>query len=63
MPEISFDMLPAGQYFIRVTAHDSGGQSQTAFDAYVTEGGKVYGTKCFYVTESGEVVEDVYVET
>ena len=25
--------------------------------------GKVYGTKCFYVTENGEIVEDVYVES
>ena len=62
LPEVSFDALPAGQYFIRVTAHDSGGEYQTAFDCYVLERGKVYGTKCFYVTPDGEIVEDTYVE-
>ena len=62
VPTIEFDSLPEGQYFIRVKAHDAGGQSQTAFDSYMTEGGKVYGAKCFYVDALGEIVEDVYVE-
>ena len=62
IPTVEFDSLPAGQYFIRVKSHDAGGQSQTAFDSYVTDGGKIYGTKCFYVDAQGEIVEDVYVE-
>lgn len=63
VPIAQFDSLPAGQYFIRIKAHDSGGQSQTAFDAYMLETGKIYGTKCFYVDQNGQIAEDVYVET
>lgn len=62
LPVTTFDLLPPGQYFIRVIAKDAGGQTQTAFDAYTTEGGKVYGTKCFYVDQDGQIVEDLYVE-
>ena len=62
IPAVQFDLLPQGQYFIRVRAHDVGGQSQSAFDSYVTEAGKVYGTKCFYVDAQGQIVEDIYVE-
>jgi spore coat protein H len=62
LPSVQFDALPAGQYFVRVTAHDESGDTQTAFDYYITEGGKVYGTKCFYVNAQGEIVEDAYVE-
>lgn len=62
LPIVYFDALPAGQYFVRVLAHDSGGQTQTAFDSYVTEKGKIYGTKCFYVDENGQIAEDAYVE-
>ena len=28
----------------------------------MTSGGKIYGTKCFYVDANGQIVEDVYVE-
>ena len=62
IPAADFDLPAAGQYFVRVTAQDVGGQTQTAFDAYITSGGKVYGTKCFYVDGKGQIVEDVYVE-
>lgn len=62
IPSIEFEHLPEGQYFIRVRAYDAGGQSQTAFDSYVTGEGKIYGTKCFYVDAKGQIVEDVYVE-
>jgi spore coat protein H len=62
IPSVTFAMPEAGQYFVRVIATDAGGQEQTAFDCYVTENGKIYGTKCFYVTVAGEIVEDVYVE-
>ena len=62
LPRIKFDTLPEGQYFIRVIAQDEGGDTQTAFDSYITENGKIYGTKCFYVDEDGQIVEDVYVE-
>ena len=62
IPAVTFERLPAGQYFIRVTATDASGQRQTAFDSYVLDSGKVYGTKCFYVEQDGTVVEDIYVE-
>jgi spore coat protein H len=62
LPSVTFDTLPQGQYFIRVIARDEGGDTQVAFDYYVIETGKVYGTKCFYVDAEGNIVEDVYVE-
>ncbi len=62
IPTISFDMLPEGQYFVRIRAENTSGKSQYAFDYYVIDEGKVYGVKCFYVTADGEIVEDVYVE-
>lgn len=62
LPEYRFDQLPAGQYFVRVTATNASGYSQYAFDYYVIESGKVYGVKCFYVGQDGTITEDVYVE-
>lgn len=62
IPMARFDMLPPGQYFMRVEARNESGQTQYAFDYYRLEAGKVYGTKCFYVDADGNIVEDVYVE-
>ena len=62
IPDIKGDKLPAGQYFIRVTAENASGYQQYAFDYYTIDSGKVYGTKCFYVMEDGTIVEDVYEE-
>jgi spore coat protein H len=63
VPGVTFTVPEeAGQYFIRVIATDAGGQTQTAFDSYVTAKGKIYGTRCIYITASGEIVEDIYVE-
>ena len=31
-------------------------------DYYVTDDGKHYGMKCFYVQDGGKVVEDTYEE-
>ena len=62
IPAAKFDTLPTGQYFMRVTAENERGMTQTAFDYYVLETGKVYGVKCFYVDETGQILEDVYVE-
>jgi spore coat protein H len=59
---VNFEQLPAGQYFMRVTAQNESGMTQTAFDYYVVETGKIYGVKCFYVDEEGRILEDVYVE-
>ena len=63
IPATQFDLPPAGQYFIRVTVQDAGGETQTAFDSYMMEKGKVYGVKSFYVDGNGRIAEDVYVET
>jgi spore coat protein H len=58
VPVIETEMLPPGQYFYRVTAKNSSGYKQTAFDYYVdTNFIKHFGTMCFYVLEDGEVVE------
>lgn len=62
IPTASFDKLPKGQYFMRVTAKNESGETQYAFDYYRLELGKVYGTKCFYVDKDGAVAEDIYVE-
>ena len=61
-PEMETDALPPGQYFVRVTARDSSGNEQYAFDYYVTERGKEYGIKCFYVLPDGTIGEDIYEE-
>ena len=62
IPSADFGKLPAGQYFVRVMAQNESGQTQSAFDYYRLENGKVYGTKCFYVDDKGAIVEDTYVE-
>ncbi|MBQ8249876.1 MAG: CotH kinase family protein [Clostridia bacterium] len=62
IPTVEFELLPEGQYFMRVSAKDQSGNSQYAFDYYITENGKVYGTRCFYVNADGGIVEDTYVE-
>lgn len=62
IPEYKGEMLPAGQYFMRVTATNAGGYDQYAFDYYVVDTGKVYGVKCFYVGQDGTITEDVYEE-
>lgn len=61
-PEIELDPLPPGQYFIKITATNESGQTQTAFDYYVTDEGKEYGIKCFYVLDDGRIAEDIYDE-
>lgn len=62
IPAVTIDMLPKGQYFIKVTATNASGYTQTAFDYYMTNEGKQYGVKCFYVEADGTIVEDIYVE-
>ena len=61
-PEWTIDRLPAGQYFLKVSVRDEAGHTQDAFDYYVTENGKVYGTKCFYVNADGTISEDIVGE-
>lgn len=62
LTECTMKKLPAGQYFIRVRATNSSGLTQDAFDYYVIDSGKVYGTKCFYVLKDGKIREDEYEE-
>ena len=57
---VEVDELSPGQYFYRVTARNTSGYEQKAFDYYNGENGKVYGTKCFWVTENGEIQVDEY---
>ena len=56
------DLPEAGQYFVRVRATNTSGKMQDAFDYYVTDAGKHYGMKCFYITEDNTVEEDDYEE-
>ena len=61
-PEWTTELLPAGQYFLKVSVRDEAGNTQDAFDYYVTKKGKVYGTKCFYVDADGTISEDIVEE-
>lgn len=62
LPEVTCDAPGVGQYFVRVRATSSDGYTQDAFDCYVTDDGKQYSMKCFYVQDGGKVVEDTYEE-
>ena len=62
LPEVTCDAPDTGQYFVRVRATNSDGYKQDAFDYYVTDDGKHYGMKCFYVQDGGKVAEDTYEE-
>lgn len=62
LPEAVMDMPGEGQYFIKVSVRNASGETQDAFDYYVTDGNKVYGTKCFYVKADGSIVEDANVQ-
>ena len=58
LPEAVMDMPGEGQYFIKVSVRNASGETQDAFDYYVTDGNKIYGTKSFYVKAYGTIVED-----
>ena len=62
LPVVEIDMLPPGQYFVKITATNQSGYTQTGFDYYYTSLGKQYGVKCFYIDANGNVVEDTYEE-
>lgn len=62
LPTIALDKLSPGKYFIRVKAQNESGMEQVPFDYYMTEAGKEYGVKCFYVLEDGSIEEDVVEE-
>lgn len=62
IPTVNIETLPEGQYFMRVTCQNASGERQVAFDSYIVENGKIYGTKCFYIGKDGSVAEDIYVE-
>ena len=62
LPEITCDKPGEGQYFLYVQAKNASGATQEAFDYYVTDEGKHYGMKCFYI-QGGKVVEDTYEES
>lgn len=62
LPEAVMDMPGEGQYFIKVSVRNASGETQDAFDYSVTDGNKIYGTKCFYVKADGSIVEDANVQ-
>ena len=62
IPEAETTVPVDGQYFVRVRATNASGQTQDAFDYYVTDEGKYYGMRCFYITEDSTVEEDDYEE-
>lgn len=62
IPEVETDIPEPGQYFVRVRAKNASGEVQDAFDYYVTDAGKNFSMKCFYVQADGSVREDIYEE-
>lgn len=62
IPEAQTTVPADGQYFLRVRATNASGKMQDAFDYYVTDDGKNYGMKCFYISGGTNVEEDIYVE-
>ena len=52
LPEAVMDMPDEGQYFIKVSVRNASGETQDAFDYYVTDGNKIYGS----------IVEDANVQ-
>lgn len=62
LPQVQMEQPSAGQYFVRVRAVNTSGYTQDAFDYYVTDAGKNYGIKCFYIQPDGSVTEDTYEE-
>ena len=62
LPETDLDMPEKGHYFARVTATNEAGETRHAFDYYVTEVGKHFGVKSFFIQSNGKISEDVYEE-
>lgn len=60
--EFTTQLAQSGQYFVRIRATNESGQTQDAFDYYVTDRGKHFGMRCFYINEDRTVSEDVYEE-
>lgn len=55
--------LGPGQYFVRVTAENTAGSAQQAFEFYNSENnGTIYGVLCFYVFEDGTVSASRFAE-
>ena len=61
-PETEMDLPEPGQYFVKVKAKNAAGEERDAFDYYVTDAGKNFGMKCFYVKADGTIGADVYEE-
>ena len=62
LSETVLDMPEKGHYFARVTATNEAGETRHAFDYYVTEVGKHFGVKSFFIQSNGKISEDVYEE-
>ena len=62
LSETVLDMPEKGHYFARVTATNEAGETRHAFDYYVTEVGKHFGVKSFFIQSNGKSSEDVYEE-
>ncbi|MBR3943378.1 MAG: CotH kinase family protein, partial [Clostridia bacterium] len=60
IPVVEGEKLSPGHYFVRVTAKNKSGKTQTAFDCYTVENGKVYGVLSFYVRPDGKIEGEVY---
>lgn len=62
LTDIELPLPEPGQYFVRVRATNTDGRIQDALDYYVSENGKNYGMKCFYIQKDGTIEEDIYEE-
>lgn len=56
LPEVTFDALSPGTYYIRVQSENESGYVQECFDYYPTDSdGKAYGVKAFVVNKDGSI--------
>jgi len=55
IPVVETEMLPMGQYFVRVKAINESGEAQYAMDYYVSEYSRHYGIYAFYIQPDGTI--------
>ncbi len=62
LPQISFEPLEPGAYYMRVQAVNESGYVQDCYDYVSTDEGKAYGAKTFTIKEDGTIMEEVNEE-
>lgn len=55
LPQVEFDSLPPGIYYMKVQATNESGYTQDCFDKVSAPSGRLYGIKAFIVHEDGTI--------